>query len=114
MTFCSRTIASADASVANATAANAVSGIRQDLTRMLSSSLGSAIVSNHGTGRRAGGPGWAAVERYDPVATMRGPTLPYSIGLDSDTLVEIASAEEASDRLSRDRNGVIDDEGRLA
>jgi hypothetical protein len=39
MTFCSRTIAWANACVVNAVAAIVVSGISQDLARMVSSSL---------------------------------------------------------------------------
>src|SRR5580704_9480147 len=52
MTFCSRSMAWADASVTNVKAMIAVSGIRLYRTRMISSSLGNAL-SNHSAGHLA-------------------------------------------------------------
>jgi hypothetical protein len=85
-------------------AAIAVSGIRQDLRRMLSSSLDSALYQATVAGvERAVRPG--SRHRNKPVARIGGPKARYSIGLDSDTLIEIASAQEASARW-RSRDGM--------
>jgi hypothetical protein len=60
---------------------------------MLSSSLGSALYQTMVPGVERVGPDSAAVERNEPVARRGRLKVRYSIGFDSDTLVEIASGQ---------------------
>src|SRR5580704_2758322 len=107
MTFCSRSMAWADASVTNVKAMIAVSGMRPDLTRMISSSLSNAL-SNHSAGHLAV---YAKIQAPYPTTRSRelavSPQLHNESPKGSGTLVARVTREFAEAGVKFDQQAVF-------